>query len=171
MFAKADKGIRGADQGRSRAPASWNLGMVCCLLSRDQRNMNTVSPPGLSPPLAIALFDSPEHLLVVFFLVWTGIALLAKILFGRAGNAHWKRRAWPPFSVASSLVFIGFVWLTGFPNIAVGLAAVSATAITIYSMKMVWFCNECGGLALDRPGVPRPETCPRCGARRQEATP
>lgn len=145
--------------------------MVHWLLS-DGGLIMTISPTGFpSVPLAISLFDSPEHLLVVFFLVWTGIALLAKILFGRAGNGQWKRRAWPPFNVASSLVFIGFVWAMGFPNIAVGLAAFAAAAITIYNLKMVWFCDECGGRALDRPGLPRPETCPRCGARREEATP
>lgn len=145
--------------------------MVRWLLS-DGRLIMTTSPTAVSRvPLAISPFDSPEHLLVVLFLVWTGIALLAKILFSRAGNGQWKRRAWLPFNVASSLVFIGFVWVIGFPNIAVGLAAVSAAAITIYSIKMVWFCDECGGMALDRLGLPRPETCPRCGARRQEATP
>jgi len=122
-------------------------------------------------PWEIALVNSPEHMLLVFFVIWTLIALLAKILFGGAGNADWKGRAWPPFNVASGLVFIGFGWVLGFPPIAVGLGAASVAAMMIYSLKIVWFCDECGGLALDRPGLPRPETCPRCGARRQEASP
>ena len=144
--------------------------MVRWLLS-DGWLIMTTSPTGVSSvPMAISLFDFPEHLLVAFFLVWTGIALLAKTLFGGPGNGQWKRRAWPLFNVASSIVFIGFVWAMSFPKIVVGLAAMAAAAITIYSLKMVWFCDECGGLALDRPGLPRPEDCPRCGARRQAAT-
>lgn len=140
-------------------------------MSEEGRAVNVGAVSEASLPLGNFLADSPAHLLLVFFGVWTGAALLARVLFGRAGNADWKRLAWPLFNVASSLVFIGFVWAMGFPTVAVGLAAVSAAVITIYSVKMVWFCGECGGLALDRPGVPRPETCPRCGARRQEATP
>jgi hypothetical protein len=73
-------------------------------------------------PSAASPFASPGQLLVVFFLVWTGIILLAMVLFGRAGKAVWKRRAWLPFNVASGLIFVAFVWVMGFPASAVGLA-------------------------------------------------
>lgn len=118
-------------------------------------------------PSAILPLASPEWLLVVFFVVWTGMALLAKVLFGRPGNAAWKRRAWLPFNAGSSLVFVGFVWAFCFPVVTVGIALVSVAAITIYSAKMVWFCDECGGRALDRLGQARETTCPRCGAKRE----
>jgi hypothetical protein len=121
-------------------------------------------------PSAFPVFDSPEHLMLAFFIVWTGIALLARFLFGRGRKAAWKRSAWPPFYVASNLIFVGFVWALGFPPFVVGLAFVSGAAITIYGLKMVWFCEQCGGRSLDRLGEARPTTCGRCGAKREGAS-
>ena len=114
--------------------------------------------------------DSPEQLLLVFFVFWTAIALLATVLFGRAGRARWKRRAWAPFNLASSVLLVGFVWALGFPAIVVGSTAVLVATITVYSVRMAWFCDSCGGLALHRLGLTRPKNCPRCGVRRPEAS-
>lgn len=109
--------------------------------------------------------DSPEQLLLVFFVVWTAIALLATVLFGRAGRARWKRRAWAPFNFASSVLVVGFVWALGFPAIVVGSTAVLVATITVYSVRMAWFCDSCGGLALHRLGQNRQQNCSRCGTR------
>jgi hypothetical protein len=113
---------------------------------------------------------STEQIFLLFIGVSTGLAILGRLVLRRLGRAHHKRRAWALFNVASSLVFVGFTWAMGFPALAVVLALISCAVIAIYNWKMVWFCDECGGLALDRLFHPRPETCPRCGARQPGAS-
>ena len=111
------------------------------------------------------LIDSPEQLLLVYFVVWTALTVLAKGFFGRAGHAERKRRAWVPFNLASGLLLVGFVWALGFPGIAVGSTAAAVAAIIMYSVRMAWFCDSCGGLALHRLGQNRQQNCSRCGTR------
>lgn len=123
--------------------------------------------PSLNQNLATI---SAEQMLVLFFGVWTGLALLGRIILRRPARARHKRRVWALFNLASSLVFVGFIWAMGFPALAVVLALLSCVVIAIYNWRMVWFCDECGGLALDRLFHPRPETCPRCGVRQPGAS-
>lgn len=139
------------------------------LLSHDRHIVGTARPiQGTNWHFLDQVLDSPEFLLLVFFLVWTGIAVLSKILLGRAANAPCKRRTWQVFYVSSSFVLVGFVWASGLPPLAVWLTAGSSAVITLISLRTVWFCDTCGRLAVDRLWQPRPARCPRCGAGRSD---
>jgi len=109
--------------------------------------------------------SAPNQVFPIFFGVWVALGLFSAAFFFFGKNASLKRKVWPPFTIATAIVFVGFVWAMGFPS-QVFLVMIPAVAlITFLNLRSVKFCDACGKTIMKQNPFSTPQFCSKCGAK------
>jgi hypothetical protein len=106
-----------------------------------------------------------DQVFPVFFGVWVVLGLFSAGFFFLNKNAALKRKVWPPFLVATGMLFLGFMWAMGLPAEAFFLAVPAVALITLLNLRAVRFCNSCGATLMSQNPFTRPTFCSKCGAK------
>ena len=105
--------------------------------------------------------ENLDQIFHIFVGVWIliGIAFSAFLFFNR--NAALKRKLVPPLVIGTAVLFLGFVWMVGFPL----YTAPPAVALITYSnIRTTKFCDACGRTAIPSNPIFAPKFCSKCGA-------
>jgi hypothetical protein len=106
-----------------------------------------------------------DQVFPIFFGVWVVLGLFSAVFFLFGKNASLKRKVWPPFTIATAVLFVGFAWAMGFPS-QVFLVMIPAVAfITFLNLRSVKFCDGCGKTIMSQNPFSPPQFCSKCGAR------
>lgn len=100
----------------------------------------------------------------VFFGVWVVLGLFS-VAFFLNKNAPLKRKVWPPFIIATGLLFIGFTLAMGIPRHMLGIIVPAVALITILNLRAVQFCNSCGATIMSQNPFVKAAFCSKCGAK------
>lgn len=103
-------------------------------------------------------------LVPVFFGVW-GVLGVGSVGFFRLNkNARLKRKVWPPFILATSILFIAFAWAIS-PRAEVLYVLIPASAlIALLNLRAVQFCDSCGATLRSSNPFRKTAFCSKCGA-------
>jgi hypothetical protein len=111
---------------------------------------------------------SAEQVFPVFFGVWVVLGLFSTVFFFLNKNANLKRKVWPPFVIATGLLFLGFTWAMGFPAHVMYIAAPAVFVITLLNLRAMRFCSSCGATQMSQNPFSKPEHCSKCGAHLEQ---
>lgn len=108
---------------------------------------------------------NPNQVFPVFLGVWVVLGLFSAAFFFLGKNASLKRKVWPPFTIATAILFVGFVWAMGFPSQVFFIMIPAVALITFLNLRSVKFCDACGKTIMSQNPFSRPEFCSKCGAK------
>jgi len=108
---------------------------------------------------------SPDQVFPIFFGVWILLGLASAAFFFLSKDAALKRKVWPPFTIATALLFLGFVWAMGFASNVFIIMVPALTLITFLNLRSVKFCDSCGKTNMSQNPISPPEYCSKCGAQ------
>jgi|SRR6516162_2844277 hypothetical protein len=104
------------------------------------------------------------HTFQLFIGVWAVLGLGSMAFFYFNKNAALKRRVLPPFVIFTSILFLGFVWMTGAPAQVFYVFIPAVALIAFINIRNTKFCDSCGrqnyGFNLFSPA----KFCSKCGA-------
>ena len=105
-----------------------------------------------------------EQIFPVFFGVWVVLGVAAAAFFSLSKDASLKRKVWPPLTVGTGVLFLGFVWLMGFPVEVMYIAVPAVALIAFTNLRATRFCDSCGKTLMSQNPFSKPEFCSKCGA-------
>lgn len=108
---------------------------------------------------------SPDQVFPIFFGVWVVLGLFSTAFFFLGKNASLKRKVWPPFTIATAVLFVGFVWAIGFPPQVFFIIIPVVALITFLNLRSVQFCDACGKTIMHQNLFSTPQFCSKCGAK------
>jgi hypothetical protein len=92
------------------------------------------------------------------------LGLFSGAVFFLGKNASLKRKVWPPFTIATATLFVGFVWAMGFPSQVFLIVIPAVALITFLNLRSVKFCDACGKTVMNQNPFSPPQFCSKCGA-------
>jgi hypothetical protein len=107
---------------------------------------------------------SPNEIFPIFFGVWVVLGLFSAGFFFLNKNAALKRKVWPPFVIATGVLFVGFTMVMGFPSSMLFVVVPAVALITFLNLRAVQFCNSCGATIMSQNPLSKPSFCSKCGA-------
>jgi len=131
--------------------------------SGDRFTVKKVPPDSKFDGVAVPQ-GSPGQVFPVFIGVWVVLGLFSAGFFFLGKNAKLKRKVWPPFVVATAVLFVGFTWATDLPADALFIVVPVVALITILNLRAVQFCNSCGATVMSQNFFSKPAFCSKCGA-------
>jgi len=102
-----------------------------------------------------------HDLFPVFFGVWVALGILSLFFFLNK-DAALKRKVWPAFTIATGILFIGFLWAMGASS---PLFVIAVVIITVLNLRAAKFCDACGKTLMMRNPLSPPQYCAKCGAK------
>ena len=109
--------------------------------------------------------SSPDQIFPIFFGVWVVLGLISVAFFFLGRNASLKRKVWPPLTIATAILFVGFVWAMGFPSHVFLILIPAVAIITFLNLRSVKFCDACGRTIMNQIPFSPPRFCSKCGAK------
>jgi hypothetical protein len=109
--------------------------------------------------------NSPSQVFPIFFGIWIVLGLFSAAFFFLGKNAKLKRKVWPPFTIATAILFVGFAWAMGFPSQVFLFMIPFVGLITFLNLRSVKFCDACGKTIMNQNPISPPQFCSKCGAR------
>lgn len=107
----------------------------------------------------------PEQLFPLLFGIWIAYGSLGFALFALNRDAALKRSLWPPFAVASALLFAVITWLMGVPTRYLSILIPVLILMVWANLRTVRFCDSCGRTIMNQTPFSKPEFCSKCGAK------
>lgn len=104
-----------------------------------------------------------EFIFQIFFLVWIALGVGNWLFFWRCKNAPLKRKWFPRICIAASVLFWGFMILSGMPILMALFVIPVITLIMVLNVKFIRFCDSCG-CTLYRTTFAPLKYCSGCGA-------
>lgn len=92
---------------------------------------------------------------------------LGNAFFFASKNAHLKRKAWPPFLIATAVVFFGGAWAAGAPAEALLFLVPLLSVSTFLGLRSTRFCDACGKTTMSQTPFSPPTICNKCGSTLQ----
>jgi hypothetical protein len=83
-----------------------------------------------------------DQMFAIFFAVWVVLGIGSAAFFFFSKDASLKRKVWTPFAVGAGALFLGFVWLMGFPAEQMYVAVPVVALITFVNLRTVQFCDS-----------------------------
>jgi hypothetical protein len=106
-----------------------------------------------------------DQVFPIFFGVWVVLGLFSGAFFFFGKNAGLKRKVWPPFAIATSILFVGFAWAMGFPSEVFTVMIPVVALITFLNLRSVKFCDACGKTTVSQNPFSSSEFCSKCGTK------
>lgn len=108
--------------------------------------------------------SDPESVFTLFLATWVPLMVDSFFMFYISRDVGRKRRLFPWFNLIAGVLFVGFVWVAGFP-IGVVLVSIPLVAlITWLNTRQIRFCDACGKTATSMSLGGKPRYCQQCGA-------
>lgn len=104
--------------------------------------------------------SDPNFLL--FVVPWIFIVISGAVFFLGSRNARLKRKLFPLYIVAGSIIFLGFIYFAD--GTVPLLALIIVPLIGLMNIGMIRFCNACGATVNSHIPFSVPRYCPKCGA-------
>ena len=95
--------------------------------------------------------------------VWAGLAVTGALLFFVWRNASFKRKYFPWYIGGTSVLFFAYI-ATWAPPLLLAITAPLVAAIAYLNLRMVKFCNICGGTTIGSSPLRTPTACRVCKA-------
>ena len=108
---------------------------------------------------------NPDQIFPIFFGVWVVLGLFSGAFFFLGKNASLKRKVWPPFTIATAVLFVAFVWAMGFPSQVFLIMIPAVALITFLNLRSVKFCDACGKTIMSQNPFSPPQFCSKCGGK------
>jgi hypothetical protein len=109
--------------------------------------------------------DDTNQIFPIFFGVWIVLGLVSGGFFIVSKNAPLKRKVWPPFTIATGLLFIGFSLAMGLPAQMLYVVVPGVALVTVLNLRAAQFCNSCGATIMSGNLASKPAFCSKCGAK------
>jgi hypothetical protein len=109
--------------------------------------------------------SNANHVFPVFIGVWIALAVFSGAFFFLNSNAALKRKVWPPFAIATGVLFVGFVWAMGLPTTFFIVIILVVELITLLNFRAMKFCDACGRTLMHQNPFFTPQFCSKCGAK------
>ena len=109
--------------------------------------------------------QAPNQVFPIFVGVWIVLGIFSSAFFFLSKNASLKRKIWPPFTIATGVLFVAFVWAMGFPSQALLFMVPVVGLITFLNLRSAKFCDACGKTIMGRNPLAPPQFCSKCGAK------
>ena len=106
-----------------------------------------------------------KQIFPIFIGVWVVLGLASAAFFFLNKDASLKRKVWPPATIGVGVLFLGFVWLMGFPAEVMYIAVPAVALITFLNLRAVQFCDSCGKTLMSQNPFSKAEFCSKCGAK------
>ncbi|MBL8201209.1 MAG: hypothetical protein JNK40_09580 [Chromatiales bacterium] len=106
-----------------------------------------------------------DQLFTIFIVIWVILGIGSAAFFFFINDATLKRKVWTPFTIGASALFLGFIWLMGFPSHVMYVAVPFVALITVLNLRAVRFCDSCGKTLMNQNPFSKPSFCSRCGAK------
>jgi hypothetical protein len=107
---------------------------------------------------------SPKDIAPIFIVTWIVLAILSfAIFFPRGVKAATKRRLWPIFGIATSVLFVMFVWLMDRKTSELFLMLPVIALIAFINLRTIRFCPSCNSLQRSPNFFSAPKFCQKCG--------
>jgi len=103
----------------------------------------------------------------MFFVLFSALAVIgisAHVFFYESNNVGLKRKLWPVYIIAASLMLICLAWSVLGIDWKLAIPIVSVGFIAVTNLRSVIFCGPCGALVRSKTVVDRPTMCARCEA-------
>lgn len=111
--------------------------------------------------------SNAEQIFPIFIGVWVVLGLFSAVFFFLGKNAQLKRKVWPPFTIATAVLFVGFAWAMGFPSEVFFVMVPAVALITFLNLRSTKFCDACGKTIMSQNPFSSPEFCSKCGSKLQ----
>lgn len=100
----------------------------------------------------------------IFIGVWILLGAGSTAFFLLNHNAVLKRKVLPPFVIGTSIVFLGFIALMGFPSNVLLVMGPVVAVIAFLNLRATKFCDACGKTLMNQNPFSPAKYCSRCGA-------
>ncbi|MFS2134503.1 hypothetical protein [Duganella sp. Dugasp56] len=111
------------------------------------------------------LKNSHSDIFPIFFGVWMVLCLFSAAFFSFSKNAKLKRKVWPPFTIGTAILFVGFVWAMDSPSQTFLFMIPVVALIVFLNLRSAKFCDACGKTNMSRNPFFRSRFCSKCGAK------
>lgn len=105
-----------------------------------------------------------QQVFPIFIGVWILLGAGSAAFFLLNSNAGLKRKVLPPFVIGTSILFLGFNVLMGFPLQALLVTGPVVALIAYLNLRATKFCDACGKTLMNQNPFSPAKYCSRCGA-------
>jgi hypothetical protein len=109
--------------------------------------------------------STPNQIVPIFFGIWFALGLFPTFFIVFCKNASLKRKVWRLFTIATAVLFVGFVGVMTFPSHVVLVMGLVVALITFLNLRSVKFCDACGNTINGQNPFSPPQVCSKCGAK------